>query len=291
MKIIDLIQGAETPFVSFEFFPPKERDAWPAFFRVVEKLRAAHPLFVSVTYGAGGGTQANTLDIVSALKRDYGLEPMAHLTCVKADKAVISEFMDGLVAADVGNVLALRGDPPQGDAEFVPADEEFRHASDLVAFLSRRWPEACLGVAAYPEKHPRAASLEEDMGYLKLKLAAGGDFAVSQLFFDNALYFDFTAKARRMGIEAPILPGVLPVMSLPGLKRILALCGASVPAEFMEALEQAHEKGGAAAVSRLGVDFAKRQAKELLEKGAPGVHLYSLNKAEACLEIVDHLGL
>lgn len=291
MKIIDLIHSRTTPFVSFEFFPPKEKDAWPAFFAAADRLRAVDPLFVSVTYGAGGGTQANTLDLVVRLKDELSFEPMAHLTCVKADAVALRLFLDGLATAGVDNVLALRGDPPKGETDFRPDSEEFRHASDLVSFIKAGYPEMGVGVAAYPEKHPQAASLEEDMGYLKRKLRLGGDFAVTQLFFDNQRYFDFVKKAGEMGMDKPILPGVLPVMNLGGLKRILSLCGAGAPEAFLRELEEAETRGGAAAVAEVGVAYAKRQAKELLDMGAPGVHLYTLNKAEACLEIVEALGI
>ncbi len=290
MKIIDLIQDQTGPFVSFEFFPPKEKEAWPAFFEAAARLRAVNPLFVSVTYGAGGGTQANTLDIVARLQ-ETGFTPMAHLTCVKADADALMGFLDDLTRSGAHNVLALRGDPPKGETDFKPDNEAFKHASDLVSFIKARYPELGVGVAAYPEKHPQAASLIEDMGYLKLKFAQGGDFAVTQLFFDNRLYFDFVNKAKEMGMDKPILPGVLPVMHLGGLKRIAGLCGASVPPDFMRELEDAEKRGGQEAVAEAGVAYAMRQAADLLERGAPGVHLYTLNKADACLRIVRRLGL
>jgi len=291
MKIIDLIKEKSSPFVSFEFFPPKDKDAWPAFFEAAGRLRAVDPLFVSVTYGAGGATQHNTLDIVTRLKEEHGFTPMAHLTCVKADAKALTEFLDAITRAGVRNVLALRGDPPKGETDFKPDNEAFKHASDLVAFIKARYPDLGLGVAAYPEKHPQAATLEEDMGYLKLKFAQGGDFAVSQLFFDNALYFDFVKKAKEMGMDKPILPGVLPVMNLGGLKRMISLCGASVPADYMRELEEAEAKGGQEAVAEAGVAYAMKQAAGLLAGGAPGVHLYTLNKADACLRIVESLGM
>lgn len=290
MKIIELLKRDE-PFVSFEFFPPKEKSAWPGFFDVVNWLRPAKPLFVSVTYGAGGSTQANTLEIVSRLKREYGLEPMAHLTCVGAAEKTIRAFLDALVDAGVDNVLALRGDPPRGQTDFVPDSEQFRYASDLVAFIRAEYPELCIGVAAYPEVHPQAESPEKDLEYLKLKMDAGGDFVVTQLFFDNRRYFDFVARARAAGIGAPMLPGVLPVVSLAGVKRMLSFCGASIPPDYLRSLEEADAAGGNAAVAERGVAYATAQARGLIDGGAPGVHLYTLNKAEACLKIVGGLGL
>ncbi len=288
MRIGELIES-KRPFVSLEFFPPKEREAWDGFFQVVERLAPVAPLFVSVTYGAGGSTHAYTLEIVSRLKKDYGLEPMAHLTCVGASKEKIRGFLDGLASAGVDNVLALRGDPPKGQEQFVPDSEDFQHASDLVAFIRREYPGLCIGVAGYPECHPEAVSPEADLDFLRRKVALGGDFVVTQLFFDNDCYFDFVDKVRAVGIDKPVVPGVLPVMSLAGAKRMVSMCGASLPPDYLAALEQADAAGGAAAVAEVGVAYARKQAQDLIDRGAPGVHLYTLNKAEAVLSIVSGL--
>lgn len=290
MRIRELIE-TKRPFVSLEFFPPKEREAWTGFFEVVERLLAVRPLFVSVTYGAGGSTHAHTLEIVSRLKTAYGLEPMAHLTCVGASQDKIRGFCDALAAAGVDNVLALRGDPPKGQEQFVPDSDDFQHATDLVAFLRREYPKLCIGVAGYPECHPTAVSPEADLGHLGQKVALGGDFVVTQLFFDNDLYFAFVARARAAGITAPIVPGVLPVLSLASARRMASMCGASLPAAYMAELERADAAGGAAAVAEVGVAYAREQARDLLARGAPGVHLYTLNKAEAVLSIVSGLDL
>ncbi|WP_043600276.1 methylenetetrahydrofolate reductase [NAD(P)H] [Solidesulfovibrio magneticus] len=288
MRIRELME-ARRPFVSLEFFPPKEREAWDGFFGVVEKLIPVRPLFVSVTYGAGGSTHAHTLEIVSRLKTAYGLEPMAHLTCVGASKDKIRGFLGALAQAGVDNVLALRGDPPKGQETFVPDSEDFQHASDLVAFIRAEYPNLCLGVAGYPECHPEAVSPQEDLEHLRHKLALGGSFAVTQLFFDNDRYFDFVARARAAGIDAPMVPGVLPVLSLASIKRFAALCGASLPPAYMAELEAADAAGGNAAVAEVGIAYARKQAQDLLRRGAPGVHLYTLNKAEAVLSIVSGL--
>lgn len=292
MRITDAIAAKAAngkQFISLEFFPPKEKTSWPSFFEVVGRLRAIDPLFVSVTYGAGGSTQAHTLEIVSRLKQEYAMEPMAHLTCVGAAESSLRSFMDGLAKVGVQNVLALRGDPPKGQTEFVPDSEEFRYASDLVRFIKAAYPEFGVGVAGYPEKHPQAPCMADDLANLKLKLDAGGDFIISQLFFDNAVYFDFVGKLRAMGVSAPVVPGVLPILNLSSVKRILSLCGASISPEYLEALEKAESLGGPEAVAEFGTQFAKRQCKELLAGGAPGVHLYTLNKADACLKIAEGL--
>jgi methylenetetrahydrofolate reductase (NADPH) len=280
---------AKRPFVSLEFFPPKEREAWAGFFEVVERLLPVRPLFVSVTYGAGGSTHAHTLEIVSRLKTAYGLEPMAHLTCVGASKEKIRGFLDGLAAAGVDNVLALRGDPPKGQEQFVPDSEDFQHASDLVAFIRREYPGLAIGVAGYPECHPEAPSARADLDFLRRKIALGGDFTVTQLFFDNDCYFAFVDKVRQMGVTVPIVPGVLPVMSLASVKRLASLCGASLPPAYLAELEAADAAGGPAAVAEVGIVHARKQAQDLIDRGAPGVHLYTLNKAEAVLSIVSGL--
>ncbi len=288
MRISELL-APNKRFLSLEFFPPKEKEAWPAFFQEVERLTSLNPLFVSVTYGAGGSTQVNTLELVTRLKQDFQLNPMAHLTCVGASEESLRAFMDALGAAGIDNVLALRGDPPQGQADFKAENAAFQHASDLAAFIHAAYPAMCIGVAGYPEKHPQAPSLESDLDFLDLKIASGGSFVITQLFFDNAFYFDFVAKARAKGITAPIIPGVLPILNLASVKRIVSLCGATLPPAYQARLEEAHAAGGAEAVRAVGVAYAKAQARDLLERGAPGIHLYTLNKAQACLDIVEGL--
>lgn len=290
MRIKELIQ-AKRPFVSLEFFPPKQREAWAGFFEVVERLLPVHPLFVSVTYGAGGSTHAHTLEIVSRLKSAYGLEPMAHLTCVGASREKIRGFLDALAEAGVDNVLALRGDPPKGQEDFVPDSDDFQHASDLVSFIRQERPGLGIGVAGYPECHPAAVSPEADLEFLRQKIALGGDFVVSQLFFDNDAYFGFVDKCRAAGIDVPIIPGVLPVMSLASIKRLVGLCGAHLPPAYLAELERADAAGGNAAVAEAGIAYARKQAQDLIARGAPGVHLYTLNKAEAVLSIVAGLDL
>lgn len=288
MKISELI-AQNKGFISLEFFPPREKSAWPEFFTQVEKLKEIDPLFVSVTYGAGGSTRDHTLEIVNRMKNDHGLEPMAHLTCVGASRERIRDFLGELARADVENVLALRGDPPGGEKNFVPDSEEFQHASDLVSFIRGEFPDLCVGVAAYPEGHVEAENLDQDLVFLKKKLDLGSDFGVTQLFFDNSHYFNFLKKARDMGIHAPIIPGILPVTSLNMIKKSISLSGADLPPGFMESLEEAEKKGGAPEVKRAGTRHAIKQVRGLLEGGAPGVHLYTLNKADTCLEIVKSI--
>ncbi len=286
MRIVELFER-DKPFISLEFFPPKEQVDWPAFFRSVEHLSSLEPLFVSVTYGAGGSTQSHTLEIVTRLKRDLSLEPMAHLTCVGATKAGILDFLGELRSAGVDNILALRGDPPQDQPELMSGHRDFAYASDLVSFVRERLPEMGIGVAGYPEGHPEAACPESDLDALRFKLDAGGDFVVTQLFFDNNLYWDFVERAGNAGIRKPIIPGVMPIFSLKVIRKVLSLCGATIPADFMAELEAANQRGGADAVQELGIEYARGQIKGLLEKGAPGIHLYTLNRDDACLRLLE----
>jgi methylenetetrahydrofolate reductase (NADPH) len=237
-----------------------------------------------VTYGAGGGTQHNTLEIVARMKQEYGLEPLAHLTCVGADRTRLATFLSGLAQAGVENVLALRGDPPRGETSFTPDSEEFQHGSDLVSFIRGNF-DLSIGVAGYPEKHPEASNMADDLEHLRHKVACGADFVITQLFFDNDVYFDFVDRAREAGIGVPIIPGILPVQNLAALKRMLTFCGASVPAGYMRDLEHVHEVYGESGVRGLGLGYAKGQIRNLLDRGAPGVHLYTLNKADTCLDI------
>ncbi|MDR2604423.1 MAG: methylenetetrahydrofolate reductase [Desulfovibrio sp.] len=286
-KIIDALNGG-TPFFSMEFFPPREAAARPEFFAAVDALRAVNPLFVSVTYGAGGGTRATTLEIASRLA-GLGLITMTHLTCVSATPESIRDYLAELADAGVRNILALRGDPPQ-DREMRWEDCAFTYASDMVRFVRREYPDFGIAVAAYLTPHPESPSFAEDRRHTALKLEAGSDFAVTQLFFDSREYFEYVERMRDLGIHKPIVPGVLPVQSLELLRRVLRLSGCNIPAKLYLALEEADRKGGAQKVKEAGAAHAVEQIRTLLAGGAPGIHLYTLNKAELCLRIVDEVG-
>ena len=288
MRVCDLIEG-RSPFISLEFFPPKEKEAWPGFFEVVDQLKVLDPLFASVTYGAGGGTQDNTLEIATRMKRDHGIEPITHLTSVGASAEKLDGFLKSLRDADIQNVLALRGDPPRGVDGFDFSTQEFKHATDVIDFISERYPEMCVGGAAYPEPHPESPSIKSDLEMVDLKVKKGAEFLVTQLFFDNRVYFDYVDRLKDLGSSVPVIPGILPIMTLKSAKFILGLCGAAIPGKFLSSLEKAHEEGGDEAVYRLGMDFAIHQAQELIDGGAPGVHLYTLNQTRACLEIGQNL--
>jgi len=288
MKIIDAITP-QKQFISLEYFPPKSREDWPAFFRTVQRLSVLKPLFTSVTYGAGGSTTIDSLEIVTRIQQEYDQETMAHLTCLGSNINDIESFLNYLTEAGVNNVLALRGDLPLDGSVETPLPYPLQYASDLVSLIRSRFPAFGIGVAGYPEVHPEAASADADLSFLKLKLDSGADFAITQLFFDNSLYHSYVKRARAAGVSKPIIPGILPVVSLKVIKRIVSLCGATLPAEFLADLEQADKAGGAAAVQKVGIAHARRQTQELLASGVPGVHIYTLNRAEVVLDLVDGL--
>jgi methylenetetrahydrofolate reductase (NADPH) len=288
MHISERIRGGQ--FISLEFFPPKDKAIWPQFFSVVGELKAIRPPFVSVTYGAGGATQDNTLEIASRLKNEHGLEPLVHLTTVGASRERIDGFLTALLDAGIENVLALRGDPPRGQCDFVPDNEEFQHASDLVTYIKRHFPRFSVGVAGYPEAHPESSSIKSDLDWMRYKVDQGADFVITQLFFDPRIYFDYVDRLAAAGILLPVVPGVLPILSRTSARFILGLCGARIPGKLYLQIEEAHEKGGNEAVRAVGLDFATRQSEALLAGGAPGVHLYTLNQAGACLDIAARLG-
>lgn len=288
MRVCDLIEG-QSPFISLEFFPPKEKEIWPQFFEVVDQLKVLNPLFASVTYGAGGGTQDNTLEIATRMKRDHGVEPITHLTSVGASAGKLDDFLKSLRDADIQNVLALRGDPPRGVENFDFDSQEFKHATDVIKYIKAHYPEMCVGGAAYPEPHFESPSIQSDLEMVNKKVQKGAQFLVTQLFFDNRVYFDYVERLKALGSYVPVIPGILPIMTLKSAKFILGLCGAAIPGKFLSSLEKAHEEGGDDAVYRLGIDYATRQAQELIDGGAPGVHLYTLNQTKACLEIGQNL--
>ena len=280
-KISDLLANAKRPLLSFEFFPPKDDAAMAALRTAAAQLLALKPDFVTCTYGAGGSTRARTLGVCTML-RDLGFGPvMPHLTCVGSSRAELGEIADDLFARGFRNIMTLRGDPPKGDTTFQPAPDGLAHASDLVALLNFRRPEFCCGVAGYPETHPEAISPEADLANLKRKIDAGGAFVTTQLFFDNEKYFEFVARCRAAGIRAPILPGLLPAISLKQVQRMCAMCKTTLPDGLAHAMEAAGGDGEAAEYA--GIRWAERQIGELLARGAPGIHLYILNRSKAAL--------
>lgn len=288
MHISQLIKEQKKPFISLEFFPPKEPEQWPAFYMVAEKLKAINPLFVSVTYGAGGSTQLNTLELASQLKNRFQFETMVHFTCVGATAEKIDEFINQMQDAGIENVLALRGDKPK-NTDFDWKDGEYKYAKDLVGHIQKKFPNVCLSVAGYPAPHPEAPTFREDREFLIQKINAGAEFIMTQLFFDTREYISLVEAVHDAGLDCPVIPGILPVLNLASIRHTLALCGANFPTKFYLDIEKAHYDGGADAVREVGLKYAINQIKDLLDVGAPGVHLYTLNKADLCIKIKDAL--
>jgi len=283
---IDEIIATRKPTFSVEFFPPKTPEATEQLYETARELRALEPDFVSVTYGAGGSTRDGTVEITTALKDEIGFETMAHLSCVGETTEGLAATLDRIEAAGIENVFALRGDPPRGQEDFVQPEGGLGSAAELAAFISAGW-EFGIGGACFPEVHPEAPDLETDLRYLKTKVDAGASFLITQLFFDNQVYFNFVRAAREQGIEVPILAGVIPVASFAQTKRICDLCDATIPPRL--------EAGFAAAGGdperefQLGIAYAAQQCAELLIAGCPGIHFYALNRAPATRAVLGAL--
>ena len=279
--IRDLLAQRTRPLLSFEFFPPKDDAAWATLRATGEALAAIKPDFVTCTYGAGGSTRQRTMDVCGML-RELGLNPvMPHLTCVGHSRHELETILREWHGHGYRNIMTLRGDPPRGFSQFRPAPDGFSHAAELVALIKSEHPDMCCGVAGYPEAHPESVSPEADVRHLKAKMEAGGDFVTTQLFFDNAFYFDFVARCRAAGITQPILPGLLPVISLKQVQRMCAMCKTVLPDALAAELEAVGGDGEAA--EHVGIRWAERQIEDLLNRGAPGIHLYVLNRAKAAL--------
>ncbi len=286
MKIRNLLNPSR-PCFSFEFFPPKTPAGTQALFATLEELSLLEPGFVSVTYGAGGSTRQDTVALVSRIRGDTGIEAMAHLTCVGHSREALRAELDRLAEAGVENVLALRGDPPPGATSFEAPRDGFRHAIELVELIREHPFPFVIGGAAYPEGHVETPSREADLQHLKAKVDAGLDFVITQLFFDNAFYFDFVERCRRAGINVPIVPGIMPITNAQQIERFTRMCGATVPMRLQLQLERL--ANDPEAVMQLGVAHATVQCMELLQRGVPGLHFYTLNKSPATRMIVSAL--
>ena len=280
--------AADSPSVSFEFFPPKTDAGFDKLRETVASLKPLGPTYVSVTYGAGGSTRAKTVELVGEIQRDLGINAMAHLTCVGHTRDEIGDVLDELWDKGVRNVLALRGDPPEGSRFFTPVDGGFANSGDLVAYVKGRH-DFFVAVAGYPEGHPECLNRTRDLEHLKAKVDAGADAVVTQLFFDNAFFYDWRDRCSRMGIDVPITAGIMPVQNVGQIKRFVTMCGAKIPHPLLTKLESL--EGDAAAVERAGVDYAARQCQDLIFHGVDGLHFYTLNKSNATVEIFEKLDL
>ncbi len=286
MKIGDVIR-AQGSSLSFEFFPPKTKEDEDQLFGVIAKLESFSPTFVSVTYGAGGGTLKNTSHMLLRIKRETALTPMPHLTCIDQDKDELKEILEDYKGHGIENVLALRGDPPKGTEKFITPKNGFCYAIDLVK-LSVSVGGYSIGVAVYPEGHMESPSLEMDIHYTKQKIDAGADFAITQMFFDNHFFYDFMERAGKAGISVPIIPGIMPITDIGKIKRFSQMSGATLPASIVERMQKATSADEA---RRLGIDFATKQCEDLRRNGIRYFHFYTMNRSEAVTEILRNLDL
>ena len=282
-------EAAGEPTISFEFFPFKTPEGEETFFgKTLPALMTAGPDYASVTYGAGGSTREKTLEIVERIQNDFGLTTMAHLTCIRHTQAEIGDILDEAAGRGIQNILALRGDPPSGEA-WAQTEGGFEFASELVAHLRDRGGFG-VGVAGFPEGHIDCAEgRDADWRHLVGKINRGADLVITQMFFDNTDYFRLAVFLRRQGVTAPLFPGIIPVASAGQIKKFSAMCGATLPEAFASRLDELGDD--ADAVREYGIEYATGQCRELLERGAPGLHFYTLNKSKSVLRILENLGL
>jgi len=288
VRIDQIIADADEPIFSFEFFPPKSDAGERVLGLALESLRQLSPAFVSVTYGAGGSSRHRTLELTKWIKQELGIEAMAHLSCVGSTTDELGVILDDMQQAGIDNILALRGDPPRGEGDWKQHPGGLTCSTELAAMI-RDGYDACIGGACFPEVHPEAIDMAHDLRFVKEKVDSGVSFLITQLFFDNELYFRFVDRARAAGIDVPILPGIMPITDLRQIKTITGMCGATIPPALLEALEwRAHDPD---AVIQLGVSYATLQCAELLARGAPGIHFYTLNRSHATRAILSALRL
>ncbi len=289
MRLDTILGAGRRPLVSCEFFPPRTDRGEENLWRCLEELAAIRPDFVSVTYGAGGSTQDRTRRIVTRIRRETALPPVAHLTCVGATREDIAALLDEYRAHGIENILALRGDPPEGMDRFEAVAGGFEHATDLIAFIHERGGFA-IACATYPEGHPESPNgVDDDIRYLKMKQDLGASAAITQYFFDNSAWFSFMEKAAAAGVTMPVIPGIMPIVNFPQIARFSAMCGATIPDWLRKRMEPLADDP--AAMMAAGIEIATEQCRELVDAGAPGLHFYTLNKSAATLAIVGNLGL
>ena len=286
MRIKDILKQSRT--ISCEFFPPRESDGINNVLEAAKRLNSYSPDFVSVTYGAGGSTQSFTEEITLRLAHELQIEVMAHLTCVSQTKSELDQVLQKLSRSGIDNIIALRGDPPGGDGNFIPVEGGFAHASDLIDHIRNNY-EFGIAAACYPEGHTESIDLSSDIEYAKLKVDMGADFLITQLFYDNEDFFQFMDRAIKSGITVPIIPGVLPILSTPQIRRFTSMCGARIPSDLDKQLDQYQEDDRA--VRQIGIEHATKQVSELWNSGVPGVHFYVLNRSYSISKILDNLNL
>lgn len=286
MKVIEALSQGR-PTLSFEFFPPRDAEQETNLYRVISELKDFQPDFVSVTYGAMGRTKSQTFFWAKKIKSEFGIEPVPHLTCVAATKQSIGEQLDELISLGMENLLALRGDPPEEQQDFVPPADGFRHAAELVGLIKKLQPPLCVGVAGYPEKHPQAPDFKTDILHLKEKVEAGAEYVTTQLFFNNQTYLDFVERCRTAGLTVPIIPGLMPITSVKQLKRMTGVIGAKIPAALLSKLEK--YESDPKSIQAIGVEQAVNQCQELLSHKVPGLHFFVLNQSGPISQILKEL--
>ncbi|MEI7590106.1 MAG: methylenetetrahydrofolate reductase [NAD(P)H] [Deltaproteobacteria bacterium] len=287
MRIKDIFDRKKFS-LSFEVFPPTREGNIDTLFTAIQELQVLKPDFISVTYGAGGGTKNKTVEIASKIKKDFSCEVLAHLTCVNSTATDITKILDEFVSHGIENILALRGDPPHGEGKFKPTKGGFNFANELTDFINKQGT-FCVGVAGYPEKHPDASSMLTDIKNLKKKVDAGADFITTQLFFDNDDFYRFVELVRAQGITVPIIPGIFPALNYKQIIRISELCGAKIPVSLGEKMDRLRDKPEE--TEKYGIEYAIRQAEALVENAVTGLHFYTMNKSNAVIEIVSNMRL
>lgn len=284
---VDELFGMGMPTCSFEFFPPKDDAGFDQLFKTIDRLRPLNPGYVSVTYGAGGSTRRKTVDLAGRIQKETSLRVMAHLTCVNHTVEETADVVDELYGLGIRNILALRGDPPGGTGTFVPTPNGFNNSGELVAYLRNRYPDIAIGVSGYPEGHPQCLNKTRDLEHLKQKVENGGNFIVTQLFFDNAEFYRWRDQAVSMGISVPIIAGIMPILNVAQIKRFVTMCGAKIPHPLLLKIEAI--EGDADAVHQMGVEHATRQCEDLIANGVDGIHFYTLNRSRATADICQTL--
>ena len=285
---IDRLFSLGLPTLSFEFFPPKTEAGFSQLYQTIDELHPLKPTYVSVTYGAGGSTRQKTVDLVERIQKELAIRSMAHLTCVGHTADEIGAILDTLWSSGIRNVLALRGDPPAGQSQFTATEGGFANSSELVKYVRARH-DFCIGVAGYPEGHPQCLNRTRDLEHLKQKVDNGGNFIITQLFFDNADLYRFRDAARTMGIKVPIVAGLMPILNVAQTKRFVSMCGAKIPHPLLMKLESL--EANPEDVYAAGIEYAIRQCEDLLANGIDGLHFYTLNKSKATVEICRALDI
>ena len=287
MKIIDKLNQQKTS-ISFEFFPPKSEESEIQLFQTIKDLEHINPTFVSVTYGAGGSTRDRTRNVVKRIHEETNLTVMVHLTCLGHSRKELIDILTDYKSIGIQNVLALRGDIPVNQQDFIQPKDGCKHADELVKLIRENFGDYyCIAVASYPEGHPESPNMEQEIRFFKQKVEAGADFSITQMFFDNQIFYRFLEMVRKAGINIPIIPGIMPITNFKQIRKFAAMCGATIPNELVLKLEKYENEPEK--VKEIGIEYAVNQCVDLLENGVKGLHFYTLNKSDATLQIYERI--